>query len=93
MKITKHAVERFLQRVMKKSHYDQSEFMKAYKFLKKSFINVVTHRHFIPLPKIKGYIAIIRENVVVTIIEKNVSWRKARKYRKGYKRRPTALNI
>ena len=92
MQITKHAVERFLQGVMKKSHYDRSEFMQAYEFLKKSFMHVVTHRDFVPIPQIKGYVAIVKDNVVVTVIEKNASWKKAMKYRNGYRRYSVAYS-
>lgn len=91
MRITEHAVERFLQRVMKKSRYDQNEFMKAYDFLEKSFMQVVTHRDFVPFPQIKGYVAIVRDNAVVTVIEKNASWKRAMKYRNGFRGRQMAL--
>ena len=76
IKITHHAVKRYLERVLKKSHFTSMEFWKAYIFLQKSFANVVTHRNYIPLPEIKGYVAVIRSNQVVTILEKNQSWKK-----------------
>ncbi len=86
LEVTHHAVIRFLQRVMKKSRFTQSEFAKAYLFLQKSFANVVTHRSVVPFPQIKGYVAIVRDNSVVTVIEKNRAWKKSIKHRYGYTR-------
>lgn len=83
IEITHHAVKRFLERVLKKSHFTSMEFWKAYLFLQKSFSNVVTHREFVPFPQIKGYVAVIRENHVVTIIEKNENWKKRMKHQHG----------
>lgn len=83
MKITNHATKRFLERVLKKRRYSYQEFKKANDLLKKHFANIKTHRNTIPLPNFKGYMAIVQENTVVTIIPKDRGWHKKIKIKKG----------
>ncbi len=83
MKITNHATKRFLERVLKKRHYSYQEFKKANDLLKRHFANITTHRNTIPLPNFKGYMAIVQENTVVTIIPKDKGWHKKIKIKKG----------
>ena len=79
MEITLHAATRFVQRVWKKEHYNFTDIKRAKKLLQKLFTNLVTHRHYVPLPNIKGYIGVIKDNVLVTILQKDSQWRKKQK--------------
>ena len=72
IKISKHAAERFLQRVMNKTSYTKRELFYAYKFLEAEIrgVEVARYRDFFSLPSFKGYRALIIENTLVTIIPK-----------------------
>ena len=79
MKITLHAATRFVQRVWKKEHYTLTDIKHAQKILQKHFANLVTHRCYVPMPNCKGYVGVIQDNVLVTILQKNSQWRKKQK--------------
>ena len=76
MVITYHAAKRFVERVLKKQRYTHCDVDRAKELLQKLFSSVVTHKRYIPLPTVKGYIAVVKENIVVTILEKNSRWRR-----------------
>ena len=79
MEITLHAAKRFVQRVLKKEHYNFTDIKRAKKLLQKLFTNLVTHRHYVPMPNCKGYVGVIQNNVLVTILQKDSQWRKKQK--------------
>ena len=70
IKVSHHAAERFLQRVMSKATYTKKELHYAYKFLEAEIkdIDVSRYRDFFSLPSFKNYRALIIENTLVTII-------------------------
>jgi len=71
MKVTYHAAERFLQRVLGKIKYSKKEVLNVRKYLTNLFENVVTHRQMVVVPGFSNYVAVVKENNVVTILEKN----------------------
>ena len=77
MKVSVHAGERFLQRVMKKSQYTSMDIDFSIRYLEKLFKDIVPNSYARPfiIPGFENYRAIYRENTVITIIpkgEKNV---------------------
>ncbi len=70
MKITSHAVKRFLERVKQKYRFKHKEFIETKYYLENLFASVVTSRSLIPLPNHKGFRAVIRKNSVITILPK-----------------------
>lgn len=72
MKITYHAAQRFLERVMSRVIYTHQDVEFAMRYLEKLLKDVVIAnpvKCFV-LPGFKGYKAVYRDNVVVTIIPK-----------------------
>lgn len=72
MKISVHAAERFLQRVMNKTSYTFHDVMFTIKYLEKLLADVVpnsANKHFV-LPEFQQYKAIYRENTILTIVPK-----------------------
>ena len=70
MKISKHSVVRFLERVKGISNYSKKEYKKAYNELKYLFKNVDSNKRFIIVPNYPKFIAVIKNGVIVTILEK-----------------------
>lgn len=72
MKITYHAAQRFLERVMLRVIYTHQDVEFAMRYLEKLLKDVVISsrvKYFI-LPGFEDYKVIYRENVVVTIVPK-----------------------
>ena len=72
MKVTYHATKRFLERVLKKSSYNQRDIMKTKELLEKIFTSVIPGSYCrpFPLPEYKGFKVVHRDNTVITIIPK-----------------------
>jgi len=72
MKVSYHAVERFLQRVMQKKSIKKDDIYLAYKFLEAETKDIVLHgnKKFFRLPSFKNYVAVVTQNTVVTILPK-----------------------
>ncbi len=75
MKVTTHATQRFLERVLHKVRYSHDEFLAARQELEEIFRSVIPGSYGRPfaLPRYKGYRVIHRDNTILTIIEKNRS--------------------
>lgn len=72
MKVSYHAGERFLQRVLQKQSYTKKDIHNAIRFLEKSLKDVVPsgiNKHFV-LPEFQSYRAVYCQNTIVTIIPK-----------------------
>lgn len=72
MKVSYHAGERFLQRVIQKHSYTKKDIHFAIRYLEKSLQNVVPtgiNKHFV-LPEFQNYRAVYCQNTIVTIIPK-----------------------
>lgn len=72
MKISYHAAERFLERVMGKQEYNHQELIKAYKYLELIIGNIIPGSFAKPfvLPGFENFHVIHKYGVVVTIISK-----------------------
>jgi hypothetical protein len=70
MKVSKHAVVRFLERVKGKKEFSDVDYKNAYIELNDLFKNVVSNKHYIVVPNYSKFIAVIKNNLVVTILEK-----------------------
>lgn len=72
MKVSVHAGERFLQRVMKKKQYNCFDVNRAIEFLEKLLRDVVPNSYAMEfaLPCFESYRVIYREGSVITIIPK-----------------------
>ena len=70
MKISKHAVERFLERVKGVKKFSKEEYKKAYVELKNLFKDVITNKCFVVVPNYPKFVAVVKNGVVVTILEK-----------------------
>ena len=70
MKITNHATKRFLQRVKKRYNYTKSEFLKTKKELERMFNNIVTNQTKIVIPDFNKFLAVVKNQTVITILEK-----------------------
>jgi len=72
MKISQHAAERFLQRVIKLKEFTQKDLYNAYDFLEKDTKDVVVngYKKYFTLPSFSGFKAIVIENTIVTILPK-----------------------
>lgn len=72
MKVSVHAGERFLQRVMKKSNYTVIDVDFAMRYLTKLFQDVVPTSYAKPfvIPGFEDYRAIYKDNTIITIIPK-----------------------
>lgn len=73
MRVTYHATQRFLERVLHKVKYSKEEFYETRKQLEYLFENIVPSSYARPfaLPGYKGFKVIHQENIVITILEKN----------------------
>ena len=78
MKVTYHATKRFLQRVLKKEHWSREEFFIVKQHLEEMFMSVVPGSYARPfaLPMYKGYVIVHQGNTVITILEKDLEYRK-----------------
>jgi len=72
MKVTVHAAQRFLERVMQKSTYTYRDVNFSIRYLEKLLQNVVVSSYAKPfvLPGFENYKAIYRANTLITIIQK-----------------------
>ena len=73
MKVTYHATQRFLERVLNKSTYTRNEFDETKEKLEELFLNMIPGSYARPfsLPGHKGFSVVHQENCVITIIPKN----------------------
>ena len=73
MKVTYHATQRFLERVLHKVKYSRSDFHDAKRELEALFESVVPTSYARPfaLPGFKGYKVVHQDNTVITILEKD----------------------
>lgn len=81
MKITMHAAQRFLERVMGKENYNGFDIVFAKKYLERLLHDIVPTgcvTSFV-LPHFKKYRAIYKEGNIVTIVPKERDAQKARK--------------
>ncbi len=80
MKVTYHATQRFLERVLHKVKYSRNEFHETKRQLEEMFLNVVpgSYARSFALPEHKGYVVVHQDNTVITILDK-----KEMKIRKG----------
>ena len=72
MKISIHAGQRFLERVMKKDSYTCFDINRAIEYLEKVLEDVVptsVHKHFV-IPGFEDFKAVYCQNTIVTIIPK-----------------------
>ena len=73
MKVTIHAAQRFLERVMSQTNYTYQEVGMTLEFLEKILKDVVVTskvKHFV-LPGFKNFRVVYRENAAITIISKD----------------------
>lgn len=73
MNITYHAGQRFLERVVKKVEFSNTEIHKTTEYLQRVFKDVVPSStiRYIPLPGFeKNFYAVFKQNTIVTIIPK-----------------------
>jgi len=70
MKVSKHAVERFLERVKGISNFSKKEFKNAYSELKYLFKDLVSNQRYVVVPNHSKFIAVVKNGVVVTILDK-----------------------
>ena len=70
MNITYHAAERFLQRVFNFTTYTKKQIFLAKKLIAKDLSNLKTHKLSSILPSFPDFVAIFKDNKVVTIIKK-----------------------
>lgn len=72
MKVTYHATQRFLERVLHKVKATREEFLDAHSTLEEIFGSVVpgSYARSFVLPGFKGYTVVHQDNTVITIIEK-----------------------
>ena len=80
MKVTYHAIKRFLERVLHKTKWTRAEFNAARVELEKMFASIIpgSYGRGFPLPDYKGFQVVHRDNTVITILDK-----KSMKKRKG----------
>ena len=72
MKVSIHAGQRFLERVMAKANYTCFDVNMAISYLEKIFQDVVpnsANKHFV-IPGFENYRAVYRQNTIITIIPK-----------------------
>ena len=70
MKVSKHSVMRFLERVKGVKVFSKEEYKKAYTELKNLFKDVITNKRFVVVPNYPKFVAVVKNGVVVTILEK-----------------------
>ncbi len=89
LKITYHASERFLQRAFGLDEITKQDLRKAHRLLETDTKDIVLigHKKHIPLPSFKGYLAVIVNNTIVTILPKS----QRRKFKKHYGRKKLSI--
>ena len=70
MKVSYHAGERFLQRVLKFTHYTKKQVINAIKLIEKDIDNIEYRNANFVLPSFPEYKCVIANNTLVTIIPK-----------------------
>lgn len=72
MRVSQHAIQRFLERVMNIKDFTDDDFTKTKKYLSRVFENIIPGSYSRPfsLPECKNFKVIHRNNVVITIIQK-----------------------
>ena len=70
MKVSKHAVKRFLERVKGVKDFSKEEYKKTSLELTNLFKDVVTNKRFVVVPHYPKFVGVIKNGVVVTILEK-----------------------
>lgn len=73
MKVTLHAAERFLQRVMHKVEFSFQDILNTKQFLETAMENVVvtSYRRNVVIPGFERYLGIYQENALITILPKD----------------------
>lgn len=73
MKVTLHAAERFLQRVMNKAKFNFQDVLTAQQELMRTMNNVVvtSYRRNIVIPGHENYVGVYQENTLITIFPKD----------------------
>lgn len=73
MKVTYHAAQRFLERVIKKSNFSKYEVHRTIEYLEKALKDVIvrSYKDFLPLPGFENsFYVVAQENSAITIIPK-----------------------
>jgi len=70
MKISNHAVIRFLERVKGVEEISDKEFKKAYVELSNLFRNVFTNKRYVVVPNYSKFVAVVKNDVVITVLDK-----------------------
>lgn len=72
MKVSKHATQRFLERVMNIKECTDEDFIKTKKYLTKIFEGIIPSSYSRPfsLPEFGDFKVIHQDNIVVTIVPK-----------------------
>ena len=70
MRVSNHAVVRFLERVKGVMEFSEKDFKKAYVELQNLFSDVISDRRYIVVPNYSKFVAVIKNSVVVTILDK-----------------------
>ena len=70
LKITYHAAERFLQRVFEFTSYTKDEVYRAMQLIAKDVVNIEHRGKSFVLPTFPNFVAIVKENALVTILPK-----------------------
>ena len=74
MKVTYHAAQRFLERVVKKSNFSKYEVHRTVEYLEKALKDVMirSYKDFFPLPGFENqFYVVAQENSAITIIPKD----------------------
>lgn len=73
MKVTLHASERFLQRVMNKTSFSFQDILTTKEYLENLVGNIVigSYRKNVVIPKHHHFFGVYQENTLITIIPKN----------------------
>jgi hypothetical protein len=83
MKVTYHAAQRFLERVIKKTEFTKDEVHKTVKYLEKALkdVMVYSYKDFLPLPGFENEFCIVaQEHNAITIIPKDKKEFRSRHY-------------
>lgn len=73
MKVTLHAAERFLQRVMHKVEYSFQDILSTHQHLVAMMSNVMvnSYRRNVVIPGHENYVGVYQENTLITIFPKD----------------------
>ena len=69
-KVSYHAGERFLQRVLGVNHYTKKDVLNAIKLISNDIKNIVTSRTRFILPSFSKFNVIVKQKTIVTVIPK-----------------------